>query len=207
MKKYKNPSNIFSSVTGKSVEELLDIDIDNFNMLDEKYLRKVVTRLVSAGNKRLKRLSKSDVYSPAMYSVMYWGDGKFSVKGKNLNQLRAEFVRIRNFFEMETSTVIKAKKVRDTVINNMAKEGVHITKEQYNRVFRAYEELKKRHPEIANKAFKYRTLSEITRNDHPEDVEKMISDMEKKLNNIYEEEMGEINIDEFSSLFNLGSYL
>lgn len=206
MKKYKNPSNVFTSVSGKSVEELLDIDIDNFNMLDEKYLRKAVTRLVSAGNKRLKRLGKSDVYSPAWYSVMYWGKGKFSVKGKNLNQLRAEFIRIRNFFEMETSTIIKAKKVRDAVIASMEKEGVHITKEQYNRVFRAYEELKNRYPEISNRAFKYRVLTEITRLDHP-DISKILSDMEKKLNDIYEEEMEEIYLDEFSNLFNLGSNL
>jgi hypothetical protein len=206
MKKYKNPSEIFTSMSGKSVEELLDIDLENFNMLDEKYLRKAVTRLVSAGNKRLKRLAQSDVYSPAWYSVMYWGKGKFSVKGKNLNQLRAEFIRIRKFFEMETSTVIKAKKVRDTVISSMEKEGVRITKEQYNRVFRAYEELKQRHPEISNVAFKYRALTEITRLDSP-NVDKIVSDMETKLNDIYEEEMEELALDEFSNMFNLGSNL
>lgn len=202
VKKYKNPS----AVSGKSVEEILDLSLDDFNQLTEKTLRQLTTRLVSAGNKRIKRLEKSNIYSPS-YEAIKDSGGKFSVKGKSLNELKSEFIRLKNFFGQKTSTVTGAKEVRNTVISNLKKEGVNISEEQYNRVFRVYEELKRHNPEIANKAFKYRTLSEITRNDHPEDIEKMISDMEKKLNTIYEEEMGEINIDEFSSLFNLGSNL
>lgn len=68
--------------------------------------RKEASRLVSMANKRLKRLEKSDFTDSPAYQ--YWkktGGEKFSVKGKDYNQLQQEVARMRGFIDARTSTV------------------------------------------------------------------------------------------------------
>lgn len=97
-------------VKGLKITDILDIDLDTFNRLNEKELRSITSRLVSAGNKRIRRLQSHDINSPAMQSL---GNEKaFSTKlpkGTNrqqrINRLRSEFSRARSFLTSETSTI------------------------------------------------------------------------------------------------------
>ena len=57
------------NVKGLKITDILDIDLDTFNNLNEKELRALTSRLVSAGNKRIRRLEKHDINSPAMQSL------------------------------------------------------------------------------------------------------------------------------------------
>ena len=91
---YKNPS----IVSGISISDILSMDNATFDSLGEKPLRMIVGRLVSAGNKRLRNFEKKQETSPAERYVMEHG-GMFSTKGKNLNALRAEFKRAKDFLE------------------------------------------------------------------------------------------------------------
>lgn len=99
----RKPSTI--DVNGLSVDEILDMDV---NSLSKKDLQKVATRLMSAANKRIKRLANSEEggKSPA-YKVIEERGGKFSVKGKSLQALRQEFADMRNFMRYKTSSLSK----------------------------------------------------------------------------------------------------
>ena len=78
-------------------------------VLNETEFRKAVTKIVSVANKRIKRLEKSNLKdSPAYQKWLSEGGVKFSVKGKDYNQLQAEFWRLKNFMDNKTSLVRQA---------------------------------------------------------------------------------------------------
>lgn len=64
-----------------------------------------VSRLASMANKRLKRLEKNELDSPAYREWVKNGEVRFSVKGKDYNELQSEYWRIQHFIEGKTSTV------------------------------------------------------------------------------------------------------
>ena len=97
-------------VTGLSIDDIMDIDIDTFNKLGERDLRAITSRLVSASNKRIRAMEKRGINSPAVRSL--GSDGTFSTKlpsgvstSQRVNKLRSEFARARNFLQMKTSTI------------------------------------------------------------------------------------------------------
>ena len=97
-------------VTGLSIGDIMNIDIDTFNKLGAQDLRRITSRLVSAGNKRIRALEKKGITSPAYRSI--GESGKFSVKmpkGLNkqqiANKLRQEYSRVRSFLSKKTSTI------------------------------------------------------------------------------------------------------
>lgn len=98
------------NVKGLSISEIMDIDLDAFNSLKESDLRHLTSRLVSAANKRVRRLEAKGINSPAMRNL---GNGKrFSTKlekgtkrENRVNKLRQEFARARSFLSSETSTI------------------------------------------------------------------------------------------------------
>ena len=97
------------NVKGLSIQQIMNIDLNTFNSLKESDLRHITSRLVSAGNKRIRRLEKLDINSPAYQSL--GNNKKFSTKldtsvssQQRVNRLRPEFSRIRSFLTSKTST-------------------------------------------------------------------------------------------------------
>lgn len=95
-------------VTGLTIDEIMDIDLDTFNKLSARELKVVTSRLVSASNKRIRGFEKKGIVSPAMRSL--GTRTRFSVrfpKGtKNVtNKVRQEFARARSFLTAKTSTI------------------------------------------------------------------------------------------------------
>ena len=87
--------------------------------------RKKISRLVSLANKRLKRLENAGLNdSPAYQKWVEAGAEKFSVKGKDHNELQRELSRLKNFIESETSTV--------RGVNNVLKQMAQNTGIEYN---------------------------------------------------------------------------
>jgi hypothetical protein len=81
------------------------------NLASDKYkeLRAEVSRMASMANKRLNRLENNKLTMlPAYQSWEQNGSIRFSVKGKDYNQLQAEFWRLKNFLDDRTSTVREA---------------------------------------------------------------------------------------------------
>lgn len=71
-----------------------------------------VSRKASMANKRLVRLERNNLTDlPAYRSWVEYGGGvKFSVAGKDYNELQAELARVNHFLESKTSLVREANK-------------------------------------------------------------------------------------------------
>lgn len=197
MREYKQPS----IVSGKSVKDILSMDISDLNKLSQKDLSKVVGRLVSAANKRLARAKEKGITSPA-FSYVEKNGGKFSTKGKTLNQLRAEFVRAKNFLEAETSTIKGAEKFVNQSINALHKEGVDISKDDFQEVMQLYESLRRDDPKVAERGLKYAVLRELSEKVESKlDGEEILTAMQNNLDKIYEKEQDLISGDGVSGFF------
>lgn len=107
---YKQPS----YVSGLSVSDILHLK--DYESLTDKQIRQITTRVVSAGNKRIKRLEKAYDHPVAVEQLTRNGGAFFSVKGKSRSELITELTRAKEFFETPFSTVKGTKKVtRDTL--------------------------------------------------------------------------------------------
>jgi hypothetical protein len=89
------------------------------NSDEERKLRAEARRLVSMANKRLRRLEQQNlINSPAYKKWVEDGGQKFSVKGKNIDEVKQEIARMNDFLKKQTSTVRGAKQY----FKNVAKE-------------------------------------------------------------------------------------
>lgn len=96
-----------------------------------RQLKQEISKKASMANKRLKRLEKNDLTNVPAYRQYVQGGGvKFSVKGKNYNQLQAELSRVNHFIDSKTSTV------RGT--NSVLKEIANTAKIKYNNLSELY---------------------------------------------------------------------
>lgn len=184
---YKQPS----IVSGLSVQDIINMDIDKFNKLTEPQLRKVVGRLVSAGNKRLRSFERAGESSPATRHVSRSG-GVFSTKGKDINQLRAEFVRAKNFMIAKTGTRAGWKKVKRETIKSLKEKGINLTEKQFDDFWNAYEDLKEMNPSVSNKGLKYNVLQDIADmvTDDTLTADEIALKMNDEISKIYEEKEG-----------------
>ena len=198
---YKQPS----LVSGMSVQDILNMDNATFNKLTASEMRKVVGRLVSAGNKRLRSFERAGESSPATRYVAK-SDGAFSTKGKDLNALRAEYTRAKNFLQAKTGTRKGWKTVKKETIAGLKKHGVEMTEEQFNDVWKAYEDLKELSPEVANRGLKYNVLKDVANmvTDTDKSAEEIATALHENLSQIYEEQAGlEHGVDGVSGFFEI----
>lgn len=115
------------NVKGLKIVDIMNIDLNTFNNLNESQLRAITSRLVSASNKRIRRLQKNDINSPAIQSL--GKEKSFSTrlpkstsKQQRVNKLRSEFSRARSFLSSETSTIGGYKKFVKKTKQRIAKE-------------------------------------------------------------------------------------
>lgn len=127
------------------VKEILQLSDVQINKMSRRELAQVTSILSSAANKRISRIEKAGVTSPAVANVKRH-DGKFSVKGKNTNQLRSEFARARNFMQNATSSVRGAKQSAKQIEKNL---GLGETVKKVSKALPSY--LKKEHKRLVQK--------------------------------------------------------
>lgn len=195
-----------SIVSGMSVKDVLNMDINVFSSLNLSDMRKVVGRLVSAGNKRIRTFEKAGEDSPALRYINKSG-GKFSTKGKNLNELRREYARAKGFFESKTSNIKDWKKVKNETVKSLEKEGIGlITISDFDKFWRSYEKLKEMSPNVASKSMKYNALKEISTliDTKPEmSIDDIATKLTEQMDKLYEESEGKTNIKSPSDFFEL----
>lgn len=116
-------------------------------------LLKEVQRKASIANKRLERLERNNLTMlPAYRSWLEYGGGvRFSVAGKDYNELQAELARVNAFLDNKTSLVRGA--------NKYLKEIAQMTGVKYKRVSELPEKLSKFF-ELASKVEQYLRLTE-----------------------------------------------
>lgn len=184
----KKPKTI--SVSGLSIKQIMRMDV---NKLGEKDLRTVATRLMSASNKRINRLLKADYgqYSPA-YS-RYRKQGRlFSVKGKSISQLRAEFANMRDFMQMKTSTLSGWKKVRKNL--NKAVGG-KLSDAQVNKFWSVYSKLEEEMGGIIKAQGDSDKIQKMLRQEVLEDgdSDEILNKMMDYIDTLYEEQQAKEN--------------
>lgn len=173
---------------GVSVQDILSISPSEFNRMSESELRWTVGRLVSAGNKRLRTFENREESSPAYRYVMDNG-GKFTTRGKNLNQLRSEYVRAKNFFESETGTVTSWKRVKRDTVKRLQSRGLNVTEAEHDKLWRAYNELRKLDDRVTSRSLKYEVLEKISElvPDTTKSAEVIADIINSEISSIYEE--------------------
>ena len=113
----------------------------------DKYLelKKEVSRMASMANKRINRLESNNLQMlPAYREWQEHGAIKFSVRGKNYNQLQSEYWRLKRFLDDRTSTVREANKfLREMAENTGIKyRGLEDLKNKSAQFFELAEKIK-----------------------------------------------------------------
>ena len=183
-----------------TTSELLNLSSVEISKLKKPQLRKIVQTLASTSNKRLKRLQQKGISTPASRYVNK--SGKFSTKGKNINQLRAEYIRAKNFLQSKTSTLKGYKQFKKEVQKNLSEKG--ISSDNLEPIFNIYEKLKDINPSVAEKNLKYVTLQEISEELKDGQTEyEILSRINDNLSQMYEQEMELENYDTISDFFTI----
>ena len=154
-------------------------------------LRKLVTRLNSAANKRLKRLEKAGLKKEswayqAIKSSLF--NDKFSVKGaKTRKQLLNRLKGVSTFLGYTTSTVsgqrAEMKRIYDLF-------GGRTDREQMRQIARLINEIRKEAPSLFNivgSERMYRYVSEQLDKYNTMEIEYIIEDAIKFMNSVYEQ--------------------
>ena len=113
----------------------------------EEYLKlkKEVSRMASMANKRLVRLERNELTElPAYKNWVEGGSIKFSVAGKDYNQLQSEFWRLKNFIDNKTSTVRQANSFLKEMAQNtgIKYNGLADLKNKSNQFFKLADKIK-----------------------------------------------------------------
>ena len=143
-RKVKTPS---IDVSGLSIEDIMDIPFEMLNKLNRRDLAKITSRLASTANKRIKRLLNSEYgeVSRALEGIINRvkksGTTAFSVKGKDVNQLRNEFAQVKNFLNLKTSSVVGTKKVINKTLERLGVDRTNWSSARNKRFFKIYRKL------------------------------------------------------------------
>lgn len=137
------------NIKGLSIEDIMNMDWDRLNRLSDTEMRQLTSRLVSASNKRIRRLEKTSRGTSSLaYQTVELRGRDFSVRGKNINQVRNEFKITKHFLQMKTSTVKGWKKYRSQIEERTgyATEGESLnwgepTWKKYWKVYRRFDEI------------------------------------------------------------------
>lgn len=184
----------------QDVNILLKLTPEDINKMTFNELRKSVSILASAGNKRLKRLAASGVgqMSPAYIMAQkraYTGiaGGKFGVAGKDINQLRNEYAAIRAYMSQKTSTVKGFKQVRKKLYKRIgesfenAPDPVAAEREFWS----TYRKLEELHPELSSMRYGSDEVMRDLRRVIETGARDPLSVMEEKIKVEYEKEQAE----------------
>ena len=157
------------ALSGVSVNQLLNMGATELKGYDRDNLSRIVTKLNSAANKRLARLEKEGYNTPAMRKNHVDKGERFSVKDKNLKQLRAEYIHVSSFLKDNTSTVKGYKSFLHTLKNKFNEKGVKIgggtekeIQDFIDQETKIYDWLKERNPFIEESGYKYEAMLRIS---------------------------------------------
>jgi len=125
-----------------TIKDILNLDVADIMKMNKVELKKTVSKLASAANKRYKRMGETEFLTAAYYGVKRSG-GKFSVAKKNLNDLRAEYTRVTSFLKNKQSTLRAAKKSYAEMSERL---GGNLTPSEYKDLWEAYHLLEEAEP-------------------------------------------------------------
>lgn len=117
------------ALKGVTVEDILNMKSEDLLMLNKSNLSKVVSRVVSATNKRINAIEKADLTSKIIRENVGGKGVRLSVKGKDVTGLMMEWVASKKVLGSETTTVKGRKEeLREIARERFSKQGVDISK-------------------------------------------------------------------------------
>lgn len=190
------------NLTGKSVNQLVHLSATQIKGYDRQNLARIVTKLNSAANKRVTRLEKAGYNTPAMRAAKVDKGERFSVAGKNLKQLRAEYIRVSNFLKSNTSTKKGYKSFLKKIQKSFSDKGVKIgggtdIQDFIQKETKIYDWLKEKSPIIEESGYKYEAMKMISEYVSQDNLSEssIKRRMSKWVKEVYEEEQRKRNID------------
>lgn len=190
-------------VKGKTTKQLLSLDEKDFLSLGRSDLAKVVSRLSSTANKRLKEFEERDQKSYATKRARKSG-GNFSVKGKDLNALRHEYARVKTFLRDETSTVSGYNRFIGEAVEKLREIGVEISQEKYKRFTDLWDNLKEQDATVRGREMRYKVLKELSvmvENKNLKD-ETVMRRIKQRVDQLYQEKIKKTENSEFFTFEN-----
>lgn len=144
----------YTRVTDKDLEpfkgalgrDMRYISENGINKLTKDELKKTARNLILEANKRVRALEAEGLTDMPAYRHYKNDIKKFTVQGKNLNQIRNITMQAYNFLLSKTSTVSGAKEFLNTTTNKWI--GKNTTKEQREKIWDTFNRLEKDHPGI-----------------------------------------------------------
>lgn len=150
----------YDPMSGMSINDILNINPEKLMQItDRKELRQMVSRLASAANKRLKRAEKAGRVSYAVSRTK--AEGKFSVAGKSVAELKQEYQRAKMFLQDKTTTAKGYKKSAQTVVGKLQELGYQVTEDEAGKMLKLYTELRAKDSNIRNREERYKYLDEL----------------------------------------------
>ena len=138
------------NIKGLKITDIMDMDWNDLNKLTPQEMKQVTSRLVSAANKRIRRLEKAPRGTESFaYQVVEERGRKFSVKGKNTNQLRNEFKNVRAFLKYKTSTTKGWKQYREKMEQRVSGatdgESQQWSERTWSKFWKVYRRIEEKH--------------------------------------------------------------
>lgn len=176
------------------------LPMNKIMQMNEPELRAIVAAEARKARKRANRILKSEgLYtSPALArarkSKAQGQISLFETRGKNVNQLRREYKRIKNFMEDETSTVSGTKKFYKKAAEKLSEAtSDNFNEEEVENVFSIFDKLEENNSWIANSRFKYEVFTaindQISAKDDETTKQDIIDNVSDMLDRIYQENM------------------
>ena len=187
-------------------QQLLELDIRDFNRMTKKELKQAVRTLSYTANRRLRAFEAEGEESPATRYAQESGGMFTGYQKDTVNDLRAEFMRAKGFIEAPTSTLEGWEDIKASTIATLEdKHGIEdFNEEDWDRVWKAYERLKETDKRVAEKQFKYNVIEEIAsmaKGDRRLSFKTLARRMEVKVDYLLETQEREINYDKGVSRF------
>ena len=172
------------------------------NDLNTDQLKKLVSTMASASNKRIKRLAQAG--QPIEDTV-----DRFSVAGKNRNQLLSEYARAKQFLNTENLSLSGQRKIRQESNKRLAEklnqkaDTFFNDKDKYDTFWRTYERLAEIDKSVKLPQYKYRLLNDMKQvyKENPEmDVESLTEKMRERTDYIYQTLQEETETDDIFTI-------
>lgn len=202
---------------GVSAKYTRNSSFDSEMKAKERALKAEISKKASMANKRLKRLEKNSLTDLPAYRnwVDYGGGTKFSVKGKNYNELQAELSRVNKFIDNQTSTVRGSQSVLKNIANTAGINYKNVG-ELYSKTTNFFSLASKVQQYMDNtkgaaQAIGYQKLwtvindyvqeNDVDLSESIEDMDSMVSDLLNLTMNEYEQEVSDVMSDAFNNIW------
>ena len=190
-----------SSVSGLTIKDITRMTETKFQGYSASDQRKIVSRLVSAANKRIRSFERKGIESPAIMGVNETG-GKFSIKGKDESGLLKELTRVRGFLRNPSSTIKGWNKVQNKTFEGLKQRGIDVQKEDIADITYALAQISRERN--LTRAERYNILNKMSvllKNNADMSTSELLSTVRGELDTIYKETQDYYNEASISDFF------